>query len=162
MVEARRFLRYVLPGLLFASELTLFLWLSESSWTWAQTHFRPSTDSTEKVIAAAITALVASGGIGYLLATLNHILLTPVMFNYRPLLQTLIDRELISVVDHAGQSVVIHSSSPALNWTVVNAIWHARRESSQRIKGAEARTCRSLKKRAVFDNYYTGNSLILS
>ncbi len=66
MNETRRFLRYVIPGLVFLLEAGLLLCLSDKSWIWLNSHEKLITN--EKLIGSAITIFVASGGIGYILA----------------------------------------------------------------------------------------------
>lgn len=138
MGEPRRFLRFVVPGLVFVIELTIYLWLSDTTWNWVRQTIQFSTDSMEKIIGAAVAALVASGGVGYVLSTLNHVSLTPLMFNYRALLEEMIRRGLMAIVDQAGRPITF-GWSPNRNWAIITAIWHSRREASQRIKGAESR-----------------------
>ena len=70
MNEARRFLRYITPGILFGFFWLFFVWLALPDWTnsvlikW----FPPEGNS----IAIIITTLLLSGALGYLFATIHH------------------------------------------------------------------------------------------
>lgn len=68
MDEARRFLRYVFPGLVFGVEVIILVWLV----------FPDSVvtimvqASGESSLAVALGGLLASGGLGYIFATAHH------------------------------------------------------------------------------------------
>ena len=87
MDETRRFLRYVIPGLVFLMELAVFLWLPEQGLTWVLDKLPKPSGSTESVITAGIAALVTSGGIGYLLALIYHLILAPFTVDFRDVLK---------------------------------------------------------------------------
>jgi hypothetical protein len=70
MNEARRFLRYITPGILFGVLAVFFLWIAMPAWTMdilKACIFLPGNS-----IALAVGSLLASGALGYLFATLHH------------------------------------------------------------------------------------------
>ena len=71
MDEARRFLRYVIPGLTFVVEVMLGLWLVVPHWT--QTNVAPLFRSTNSLGSAA-GAVLASAVLGYIFGTIHHYL----------------------------------------------------------------------------------------
>jgi len=66
MEEARRFLRYVIPGLLFFIEISLYLFFS------AHRQFISALKELGKDLAFPVSLFLASGGIGFLLGVLYH------------------------------------------------------------------------------------------
>jgi hypothetical protein len=68
MDEARRFLRYVTPGLTFAVQALLLFFIANQTWTIKQLH-----DLSEKSgVGSGITLFLASGGFGYLFSVIHH------------------------------------------------------------------------------------------
>jgi len=74
MGEGRRFLRYATPGLVLIVELGLLLWIFDPV-GWLSTIGSALGGSPESAIGIAITALVASGGIGAVFSAVHHTLL---------------------------------------------------------------------------------------
>jgi hypothetical protein len=153
MEEARRFLRYVTPGLVFLLEFALFLWLGwlglsgldREAWTKSLRKLFPQNDGgLDKIVIAAATAFVASGGIGFLLSTFHHFLVGTLYhyiglgFRYRRILNLLESRNLLRIVDLSDVPLHIRWWQAGREWTVVTGLWHERREL-QRIKGATPR-----------------------
>jgi hypothetical protein len=68
MDDARRFLRYVLPGLVFGIETLLWLFIVFPGWTQSQLLSVSAKDG----IALAIGSVLASGAVGYVFATVHH------------------------------------------------------------------------------------------
>jgi len=70
MNEARRFLRYITPGILFGFLALFFVWLALPDWTMSvlKDWFLTGGNS----IAIIITTLLLSGALGYLFATIHH------------------------------------------------------------------------------------------
>src|SRR5438128_1121677 len=99
MDEIKKSVRFVIPGLIFIMELALFLLFSHEHRKWVKENFQAFSGSATTLIGAAVTALFASGGIGYLLSSLNHVILTPLFFSYQGFLTELLDAKLIRAVD---------------------------------------------------------------
>jgi len=68
MDEARRFLRYVTPGVVFGVQLFALAFVLDRGWAVRQVR---SLD-TEAGVGAAVAAFLASGGVGYLLSVMHH------------------------------------------------------------------------------------------
>ena len=68
MDETKRFLRYVVPGILFGSETALFLWILLPNWT--GTHLGPFVSDAS--LGSALVGVLASGSLGYVIATVHH------------------------------------------------------------------------------------------
>lgn len=68
MDETRRLLRYVVPGVLFGAETAFFLWILLPKWTEA----RLGPLIGDASIGAAVAGVLASGSLGYVLATAHH------------------------------------------------------------------------------------------
>ena len=68
MDEARRFLRYVTPGLVFAVQALLLLFIINPAWT--TTQLLGQTKDAGAGLAVAL--FLASGGLGYLFSVVHH------------------------------------------------------------------------------------------
>jgi MFS family permease len=68
MEEARRFLRYVMPGLVYGVLTALWLFILLPEWTQSQMRYLAAKDS----IGIAFGGLFASGVLGYIFATAHH------------------------------------------------------------------------------------------
>lgn len=139
-MDFRRFLRYVVPGLLFATEaLVVFALLRPDL---IVTHIqRPDAAAT---LGAAFSALLASGGIGFLLSTLHHTFHwwpfwpKPTVVDHSPQLKALASNDIISFRSATnGSELETRHLSREEAWILVTSIWHSRRESSLIIKGAD-------------------------
>ena len=140
MEEARRFLRYVIPGLLFFIEVSIYLFFS------AHAQFIFSIREWGKDLAFPITIFLASGGMGFLLGVLYHSLYWTIGFrtfavNHIPLIQDCVNRDWLKLKRRANNSDLnVSQLTQTGAWRVVTAYWHERREFSKRIKGANDRT----------------------
>ena len=68
MDDAKRFLRYVIPGLVLLTLVFFYSWLLCPKSTWANLS-RPQSS-----VGPALTVLVGAGGVGYLVQLLHHFL----------------------------------------------------------------------------------------
>jgi len=68
MDEARRFLRYVLPGLVYGIETLLWLYILFPEWTYSVILVAAGKDS----LGVALWGVLASGAVGYIFATVHH------------------------------------------------------------------------------------------
>jgi hypothetical protein len=93
MDEARRFLRYVTPGLTFAVQALLLLFIVNPHWTLD----RIGELKKDAGAGLAFALFLASGGIGYLLSVVHHTLHHCNRWWILPLNWT---RRWLTVVDH--------------------------------------------------------------
>lgn len=70
MNEAQRYLRYVMPGVLFGVQTLVLLWIALSMWP-LQRLFGPLSQ-LNTAVAVAIASVFVSGAVGYVFATLHH------------------------------------------------------------------------------------------
>ena len=110
-----------------------------------------------------VALLVTSGGIGFLFSTIHHALhrdVYPLILpwstvDHRPTLISLADR--LSLVDQEENQVNPNQLTRAGAWRVVTAIWHERRETSDRLRSANQRTVE------LFDHAHAaGTALVAS
>jgi low affinity Fe/Cu permease len=139
MAETKRFIRYVIPGLLFMAEFSLFLFLSNP---------HSFYDKVRELsnIGFPIMVFVGSGGIGFLFSIFHHFLYWHVYIylGKRPALccdhrEMLINAEKQSfLILHLqnGTEIEANKLSTAGAWRVINAIWDRRKEASKEIKGS--------------------------
>lgn len=143
MDEAQRFLRYVTPGLTFIILTASYSYFSQHDWTLQATKDFLLKDS----IGTAIGLFFTSGGIGFLLSVFHHFLFWSCAYSG-------LATDHWGVLEHAireghlklqpwgldKEAVGERRLGRAGAWRVVSSIWHERRESSTRIKGADQRT----------------------
>ena len=149
MDEARRFLRYVIPGIVFLVESFLLLWILFPDV--AQLHLRQITSKAG--VGFALGALLGSGGIGFVFGIAHHWLHWYSRFDQSPLLDRLragMDfRSFIKSVRSTNALVVLDLENKLTPpdavctrfeaWAIVTAIWYERLESCPKIKGADTR-----------------------
>ncbi len=153
MDEARRFLRYIVPGLVAMVETVGLLLIASPLWT--LDHL--STLPKEQGIGAVVAALVASGGLGYILSvchfTLHHApphwpCSSP--FSHRNAIKSLVEHRLLAIRDRSHAHTAVDTSvtattstdlqnwSPDECWVLLTAIWRQRIVSNDKIKGADS------------------------
>src|SRR6185436_9309287 len=64
----RRFLRFVMPGLVFGTLTIIWVFIVLPQWTIAQIHALGAKDSVGVIVAGVL----ASGALGYIFATTHH------------------------------------------------------------------------------------------
>jgi len=140
MEEARRFLRYVIPGLLLMIEVSLYLWLSSYQ------QFVQLIKELGEDIAFPISIFLASGGIGFLLGVVYYTLywtkgIRLIAVNHLPLIEDVVKRGWLKLQRRDdGKEVDVKELTQSGAWRIVTSFWHERKESSLRIKAANART----------------------
>ena len=161
MDEARRFLRYVTPGLTFAVQALLLLFIVNPQWTLD----RIGELKEDAGAGLAFALFLASGGIGYLLSVVHHTLHHTLhdckryrLLRWLPLNWT---RRWLTVVDHTkvinelldadlldvlkfdrGTIVKIDRTTDEIDrttaWVMVTAVWKENLKDDSRIHSADA------------------------
>jgi len=142
--EAQRFLRYLTPGLTFVILIASYSYLSQHDWTLKFTKDFLSQNS----VGTAIGLFFVSGGIGFLLSAFHHVLFWSPIYrrlalvtDYRQVLEHAVGTGRLELrLRDEVQDIAKRRLSHAGSWRVVSSLWHERRESSARIKGADRRT----------------------
>src|SRR5205823_5289442 len=108
MDEARRFLRYISPGLLCSTEVLVLLLLLNPSWTLAQVRSAKEAEG----VALVAAALLASGGLGFFLSTIHHTVHwrcgwpRPPAMDHTIVLQRLVDEGMLELRELTPKPVV--------------------------------------------------------
>ena len=134
MKEAQRFLRYVIPGLIFLIEVSLYLFLSTpyefvqfvKDWKLLKNSGTP------------ISTFLISGGLGFFFGVFYHVLYwrgcLPVVKHCR-LIKVAINRNWLKL----NQEFNVKELDQMQAMCLIMAFWHERKESSIRIKEANPR-----------------------
>lgn len=148
MEEARRFFRYVVPGLVLIMELFLYLWVSIDLFPTANEYgfykFIKELLSGGSV-AIPLTIFLSSGGIGFLLGSIYHTVswtigIRPLVVDHTQLIKDAIKRGWLELENrNDGNSFNGNNLSRSGSWFIVTSFWHERKGSSERIKAANAR-----------------------
>lgn len=143
MEEFRRFLRYVIPGLVFIIELLFYFFLLE--WLFDLKLLSETMKSLKQDVAYAVLLFIVAGGGGFLLGIFYHSLrfCSPKVFqfNFVPLVEDALNRDWLrlpngpNVAEFDAISLDINNA-----WQIVTSFWYERQLSSIRIKGVETRT----------------------
>jgi hypothetical protein len=146
MEEARRFLRYIVPGLVYGTQTLVLLFILVPWWTWA----RVQELGGDTGFGLAVTVLLASGGVGFVFSTVHHDLhwcpsLTAV--DHRPIVRFLQDTQTISVkglwstLERSGETEVQRDQINSRHaWVLITSIWYQRTKTSEEIKAADPRS----------------------
>ncbi|MCW5650776.1 MAG: hypothetical protein KIS62_13605 [Ramlibacter sp.] len=143
MTDLRSFVRYLVPGITFLVELALLLAAANPK----ETILLLGGSLRAADIGSIFGAALALGGLGYLIGAAHHSLCWSSVgpwynaVDLREVLQRLQVRNFLVLELQDGpeattQNIVL---SPAGSWRVFTALWHSRRETSSRIKGATPR-----------------------
>ncbi len=138
MEETKKFLRYVIPGLLFFIEISLYLTFS------AQEDFFNQFKKLNTSIEFPLTIFIASGGLGFFFSLVYYAISHKKPFNkinYKQFIGECIDKNWIQLINRRNNSIVnmdLLSSNAA--WRIIASFWHERRESSDEIKASNSRT----------------------
>lgn len=145
MDEARRFLRYITPGLTFLIEIISLLFIAQPSIMLEHT----KTLGGNANLSLPFTALIASGGIGYIFSLIHHFLFwqiyawrewTSLIYDHRDMLKALEEKGHLKFIDQRERDKKAKDITLENAWRVVCSIWHERKEDSTRIKSADNRT----------------------
>lgn len=141
MDEARRFLRYVLPGLAFILEIWLYLFIAGHDIAHKMLGF------VSHGIAYPVLMFVVAGGIGYFLAVIYHTLygfdcFASLGIDHRPVIKDVVNRGFIKLcLRNTNDNDLVSPERLTRKgaWCVLNSIWHTRTKSSKQIEGADIR-----------------------
>jgi hypothetical protein len=136
MDEARRFLRYVTPGLLFVSEAVILLLIVRPGVVTPQL----AALKQDAGAAVVLTLLVASGGLGFLFGTIHHALhwLGLGAMDHRGVIQRLVQRGALQLRSQRSDRLIDPAKiSREQAWIAVSSLWHPRTGDDKRIKGAD-------------------------
>lgn len=148
MDEARRFLRYVIPGLVLIIEVSLYSWVSIDLFFADKKFFEELKNLFLKNnIAAPISAFLASGGAGFLLGVIYYTAYWPILkrfslgVDHTELINDAINRGWLKLRKREKDDTFVNADK--LNifgaWRIVTSLWHERKESSEKIKAANPR-----------------------
>jgi hypothetical protein len=144
MEDARRFLRYVIPGLLFLIET--FIYLILSSKTPIDKIMEDFIKGSSNNLALPISIFILSGGIGFLLSIIYHFLYWTFPFrklvvNYIPLIIDCVNNEWLQLKNRKDESNINISALTQYGaWRAINAYLNGRKGYSERIKSGITRT----------------------
>lgn len=101
MEEARRFLRYVIPGLVLIIEVSFYLWLIDHKQFIEL--IKELKEISENGIGLPISVFLASGGIGFILGVIYRVLSRffglreLFMINHQPLIVDAVERDWLEL-----------------------------------------------------------------
>lgn len=141
MQEAQRFLRYVVPGLIFIIELLIYLLFAQDICLDQVIHVGGS-------ISVPITAFLASGGLGFLFGVFYYTLIWKAPFyrlgvDHRPLLKDSVAQGWLQLrYKSDDRDNIVDELSQRGAWRLVLSYWSTRLELSKELKGAAPRADR--------------------
>ncbi len=157
MEDARRFLRFVLPGLAFTLEMILFLWILRPSQVtcFMNTHFTKDVG-----LGPAVAIFVGSGGLGFFLSSLYHAVywfpfldgprFSRFVIDHRRAIQEARAEGILHLVaqkqrvEQGPERDLTEAEVSAISrlhaWQIITALWHARIGRSPRLEKANPRT----------------------
>ena len=141
MDEAKRFLRYITPGLVFLTETLFLLWIIEPdiAITILQSF------SKESGVALVIATLLASGGVGFMFSVVHHYLHWRdklVAVDHRKSIASLRNRKIIQLKSRTSGKNIDDAVEPNRfqAWTILCGLWHERLQKDDSIiKSADPR-----------------------
>lgn len=148
MEETQRFLRYIIPGIVFIIEVSFYLLMSTYH------RFTELIIEFGKNIAFPISMVLASGGIGFLLGVIYYTLynvwpFSLLVVNHLPQINDAVNRGWLILqkrTDENGRKDDVKNVKEELTqngaWRIAASLWHGRKDSSSRIKGANPFTDR--------------------
>ena len=144
MDEARRFLRYVTPGLVFITETLILLWIIEPDFTQDIILKGFKKDSSLGLVVATI---LGSGGVGYMFSVLHHWChwrRKNGVIDHREFVNSLRARGIIELRDRNSGAIIDLYGKPPLTrfqtWSILTGLWHERMAGKNSIiKAADPR-----------------------
>lgn len=146
MEEAKKFFRYITPGIVFLLVIIILLFISQP-FIMLKIFIKALGDSNNPTL--LFVALIASGGIGFIFSLIHHFLFwriyswlewTSLIYDHRNILKNLEGQKYLEFVNQKNEPVKAKKISLENAWKVVCSIWYANIETSTPIKGSEKRT----------------------
>ena len=136
MDEARRFVRYIMPGIVFILEVLIFLSISDPNQLKCFIKNIGIITSHEGIGLIVVTLL--SGGLGYIFSNVYYFSRNfcegKLSVDHRDLLINACDKEWIRFTSKNCKDLTAEDG-----WQIVTALWKSRLESSEKIKSADQR-----------------------
>lgn len=123
MIETKRFMRFVLPGLVYLILLAVAFFVSGEKELLS--HYQDDVS-----LAKIIAAVIASGGLGYVFSLVYFGLAKYLRYDYEHLnlINRMIKNSTIHVIDERKREVRSISRREE-SWLILNIIWHSQRDS---------------------------------
>jgi len=138
MDEARRFLRYVLPGLVFGLEAILLFVLLRPDLIGAL----GKALNTASGLGSAVAGFLVSGAVGFLCGTVHHAIhwrKTGKVMDHSASLKRLVRAGILELrVPGENDPLPESPLNRERAWVLNSAIWYERRMTNKRIQGADA------------------------
>lgn len=140
MDEARRFLRYVTPGLVFLTETLILLFVIE----WDIVYRIVNGFKAESGVGLVIATLFASGGVGFMFSVAHHYVhwhFPHAVVDHRQFIFLLRKRGIIRLLDRESGDMLPETKTPdrIQAYTIFAGLWHERLAREDSIKSAEPR-----------------------
>jgi hypothetical protein len=141
MDEARRFLRYVTPGLVFAVQALLLRFIINPAWTTTQL----LGQTKDAGAGLAVVLFLASGGLGYLFSVIHHRLhwcTRRSTIDHTRVVNKLLDAGLLDLQKLDKTTTVKIRETDKIDrraaWAIVTAIWKESLRNTSGIQSADA------------------------
>jgi len=136
MDDAKRFIRYVIPGIVFFIEVSFYLFISAKQSLIDNIQASELITSENSGISLTLAALLTSGGLGYIFGNIYYVFhcFSLGLVDHTELIKYAEKEKWISVVDKKAMNMNKNDA-----WRIVTSLWKSRIESSIRIKGIDGR-----------------------
>jgi len=139
MNEVRQFMRYVIPGVVFFVELFIYILLTDYYYAKKMWDFFSN-------VGGGINLLLLSAGVGFIFSIIHHSLYWTFWCKYnlavdhRKMLGQAKNDKYLELKDmYLKNDIEPNDINQKEAWRIVCKIWHTRKETSNRIKGANER-----------------------
>jgi hypothetical protein len=139
MDEARRFLRYVTPGLIYAILVGLLLWIILPDYTEAKI----AALANNAQLGSVLGAILLTGGLGFLFSAVHHAahwLSQDHASDHQRFLADMAFGGVIEFRDRRTGDAVVAPGTAKDAWTALTALWYQRVTTSERIRAATERS----------------------
>jgi hypothetical protein len=133
MNDARRFLRYVIPGIVFAIEAGILMCCLFPGWASLQI----SAFQKDSGVGFLIAAVAASGGLGLIFSSIHqciHWRKGREMIDHRLVIKRLVDNRILRLQEKVAEHLSCEEA-----WIIYSTLWHQRLKDNKRIESAAAR-----------------------
>ncbi len=141
MDETKRFLRYVIPGLIMVSEMFIFLYLSLVQNGYPIENIRTSV--VNYGIPVIFSGILILTGIGAVMSNFYHVSfnLSGVGLNYKELVRIVSSSGRVSFRDYSTRRIIsVNEITNYGQWRIIDALWHGNKISSGVLGGNVKRT----------------------